>query len=215
MAFQKIKKSKYNLSEHEQKKCHTIIHTSSAAAATVGAGLAQLPLADNTVITPIQITMIISLGKVFDQTITKTIAKGLLGGFVANIVGRSVAQVTWGWIPGIGNASNAITAAAITESIGWLCVDHFYKLKYLPAPTTPVTESDTDTDVPEKMSRAEDEACTEMISLAKEFLNGNKTPKVHREEFNQLLDDMTEYLKNIDNTQDEIYQLQQELFKLL
>lgn len=215
MALQKIKKSKYDLSEHEQKKCHTIIHTSSAAAATVGAGLAQLPLADNTVITPIQITMIISLGKVFDQTITKTIAKGLLGGFVANIVGRSVAQVTWGWIPGIGNASNAITAAAITESIGWLCVDHFYKLKYLSAPTTPVTESHTDTDVPEKMSRAEGEACTEMISLAKEFLNGNKTPKVHREEFNQLMDDMTEYLKNIDNTQDEIYQLQQELFKLL
>lgn len=62
----------------------------------VGTGLAQIPLADNAVITPIQITMIISLGKVFNQEVTKSIAKGILGGFVANFVGRGVAQVSWG-----------------------------------------------------------------------------------------------------------------------
>lgn len=131
MRNKKITKSKYALSAAEQKACHVIIHTASVSAAGVGAGLAQIPLADNAIITPIQITMIVSLGKVFEQEIKKSIAKGLLGGFIGNFVGRGVAQAAWGWVPGIGNASNAITAAAITESIGWLCVDHFYKERYL------------------------------------------------------------------------------------
>lgn len=129
--IKKRTKSIYNLTSEEQKKCHKIIHSASIATAGVGAGLAQLPLADNTVITPIQITMIISLGQVFGQTITKSIARGLLGGFAANFVGRGVAQAVWGWLPGIGNATNAATAAAITETIGWLSVDHFYKSKYI------------------------------------------------------------------------------------
>ncbi len=129
--MKKITKSKYNLSSKEQKLCHGIIHSASGSAAAVGAGLAQLPLADNAVITPIQITMIISLGKVFDQNITKTIAQSLLGGFVANFVGRGVAQAAIGWVPAIGNVTNAVTAATITESIGWLSVDYFYKARYL------------------------------------------------------------------------------------
>lgn len=128
---EKRTQSIYKLTPEEEKKCHTIIHSASVAATTVGAGLAQLPLADNAVITPIQITMIISLGKVFGQTVTKSVARGLLGGFVANFVGRGVAQAVWGWIPGVGNVTNAATAAAITETIGWLSVDHFYKSKYI------------------------------------------------------------------------------------
>lgn len=129
--MKKKTKSKYNLSPKEQKLCHGIIHSASGSAAAVGAGLAQLPLADNAVITPIQITMIISLGKVFEQNISKTIAQSLLGGFVANFVGRGVAQAAIGWVPAIGNVTNAVTAATITESVGWLSVDYFYKARYL------------------------------------------------------------------------------------
>lgn len=129
--MKKITKSKFNLSPKEQKLCHGIIHSASGSAAAVGAGLAQISLADNAVITPIQITMIISLGKVFGQNISKTIAQSLLGGFVASFVGRGVAQVVIGWVPGIGNVTNAVTAATITESIGWLSVDYFSKAKYL------------------------------------------------------------------------------------
>lgn len=129
--MEKISKSKYNLTSKEQKLCHGIIHSASSSAAAVGAGLAQLPLADNAVITPIQITMIISLGKVFDQSISKTIARSLLSGLVASYVGRGVAQTAIGWVPAIGNVTNAVTAATITESIGWLSVDHFYKARYL------------------------------------------------------------------------------------
>lgn len=78
----------------QRSKCHAIIHTASASAAAVGAGLAQLPGSDNAAITPIQLAM-------------------------------TVSQVLVGWIPGLGNAINASTAAALTESVGWLLAKEF------------------------------------------------------------------------------------------
>lgn len=43
----------------------------------------------------------------------------------AATVGRAVSQVLVGWIPGLGNAINASTAAALTESVGWLLAKEF------------------------------------------------------------------------------------------
>lgn len=208
----KITKSKYKLSSKEQKACYGIIHTASGSAAAVGAGLAQLPLADNAVITPIQITMIISLGKVFGQKITKTVAKGLLGGFIGNFVGRGVAQAAWGWIPGIGNASNAATAAAITESIGWLCVDHFYKEKYLyNAPD----EKQDDSVQKEFELEKEEKIKKETIKLrAVEFINGEKNLKENKKEYFKLRDDLDKILQET-SEDDELYEILGELQKLI
>jgi len=214
MAIKKIKKSKYKLSPTEQKACHGIIHSASVSAAAVGAGLAQLPLADNAVITPIQITMIISLGKVFDQEITKAAAKGILAGLLASFVGRGVSQAVWGWIPGIGNASNAITAAAITESIGWLGVDHFYKEKYLrnaPAGETSMEKNEStmsETDIQESKRERE-----ELMKRAEEFINGEKTRTGDKKEYMNLLNDFERVLIELDKS-DELYKCHEELLKL-
>ena len=40
-------------------------------------------------------------------------------------VGRTVSQILIGWIPGIGNAINATTAAGLTEAIGWKIANEF------------------------------------------------------------------------------------------
>lgn len=198
MRNKKITKSKYNLSSTEQKACYTIIHTASLSAAGVGAGLAQIPLADNVVITPIQITMIVSLGKVFEQEITKAIAKGLLAGFVASYVGRGVAQAAWGWIPGIGNASNAITAAVITESIGWICVDHFYKERYLidkglNVVTDPIYTSKSDE--PEQKPSMDADSKDILIAKAMKFINGEKKRIENMEEYKSLLKEFDDALQ--------------------
>ena len=115
------------MTSDQKSKCNAIIHTASVAAAGAGAGLAQIPGSDNAVITPIQLTMTISLGKVFDIDLSESAAKAALGSVAASTIGRTVSQVLLGWIPGIGNAINATTAAGLTETMGWALADDFSK----------------------------------------------------------------------------------------
>ena len=107
-------------------KCHGIIHGASLAAGAAGAAGAQLPMADNAVITPIQIGMIIALAKVFDRNLTKEAAYAVLKGAGAAFIGRGISQVLVGWVPGFGNALNTATAASLTETVGWMSAAQFY-----------------------------------------------------------------------------------------
>lgn len=104
---------------------HTIIHSSAAAAGGVGAGLAQAPGADTALLVPIQTAMILSLADEFGASITKAVAADLVLTFGASMAGRAFSQWALGWVPGLGNAVNAATAATLTEAIGWAAVDWF------------------------------------------------------------------------------------------
>lgn len=115
------------MTEKQRKKCHAIIHTASLAAGGVATGLAQLPGSDNAIITPIQITMTISLGAVFGKSLSKSTAAATLATATASMAGRAISQFLVGWIPVIGNAINASTAAGITEVIGWAIANDFAK----------------------------------------------------------------------------------------
>lgn len=105
--------------------CNLAIHTASAACAAVGAGLAQIPCSDNLVITPIQLTMTISLAKAFGLSIDEATAKSALASATAATIGRAVSQIGIGWFPGYGNVVNAVTAASVTETIGWVIAADF------------------------------------------------------------------------------------------
>lgn len=107
------------MTAEQKEKCHAIIHGASVSSGAVGAGLAQLPLADHAVIMPIQIAMVVGLGKVFNQHITDSAARGFVLASIGYLVGRSTVQVLLGWIPVLGNTINAATAAGITEALGW------------------------------------------------------------------------------------------------
>ena len=115
------------MTEDQKTKCHAAIHAAAAAAAAVGAGLAQIPLADSAVILPIQVAMIVALGKTFGKDITDSTAKAAALSVVGGYFGRAVSQVLVGWIPGVGNAINATTAAGITEAMGWAVAKKFDK----------------------------------------------------------------------------------------
>ncbi len=116
---------KINLSKEETKRCHAIIHAASVAAGGVGTGLAQVPVADHALIIPIQTTMIISLGAVFDQKISESVAKAIISSAGAAFIGRGISQVLFGWVPIVGNTVNTATAAGLTEAIGWYAVKQF------------------------------------------------------------------------------------------
>ena len=113
------------MTDTQKAKCHAIIHRASASAAAVGAGLAQIPCSDNAVITPIQLTMTISLGRVFGLELTESAARAAVASVAAATVGRTVSQILIGWIPIAGNLVNAGTAATVTEAIGWLLAEEF------------------------------------------------------------------------------------------
>jgi len=107
------------------KGVHVMIHGASTAAAGVGAGMAQLPGSDAPVIMSIQTGMVLGIAQQYRVSLTKTAAADLVLTFAASMAGRGISQVILGWIPGIGNAINATTAAAITEAIGWAAYAYF------------------------------------------------------------------------------------------
>lgn len=113
------------LTEKQRRQCHTIIHTASASAGAVGAGLAQAPCSDNLIIAPIQITMTIALGRVFGIELTESAAKAAITSVAGTTIGRTISQVLLGWIPIAGNIINASTAATITEAMGWMLAEDF------------------------------------------------------------------------------------------
>lgn len=113
------------MTKEQKRKCKAIIHTASTAAAGIGAGLAQVPGSDNALITPIQLTMTISLGKVFGISLGEASAKAALGSIAASTVGRTASQILIGWVPVMGNLINATTAAGLTETLGWIIAKEF------------------------------------------------------------------------------------------
>jgi uncharacterized protein (DUF697 family) len=108
-------------------KVHGIIHMAAAAAAGVGAGLAQLPGSDSVPLVSIQAAMIVAIASQHGIAIEKALALDFIVGFAATTGGRFLSQLLLGWIPGFGNAINASTAAAITEAIGWAADRYFAK----------------------------------------------------------------------------------------
>lgn len=106
-------------------KIHGIIHSSVTAASAAGAGMAQIPGSDNTVITPIQIAMIQAIGTVHGVELSEKVALSALSAASAGVIGRTIFQFLIGWWPLWGNAINATTAFSFTESIGWAVNEYF------------------------------------------------------------------------------------------
>lgn len=122
-------KSKVHMPKELKKKCHEAIHT--ATVATAAAGAIPIPMSDAIPITATQIGMIIALGKVFDITLSQSAAKSLVGVGVTQQAGRAIAANLFKAIPGgqiIGSFIGATTAAALTEALGWIIADDFYRM---------------------------------------------------------------------------------------
>lgn len=97
------------------------IHTAAVAAGA--AGFIPVPVADAVPISAAQVVMVVSLGKIFDQTISDSAAKGLIGAAASTLVGRSLVKL----IPVVGWVASASVAAGVTEAIGWSIAVDFAK----------------------------------------------------------------------------------------
>lgn len=183
-------KKKHNLPADIEKKCHGIIHSAALAAGSVGAAGAIIPVADNALITPLQVGMIVALAKVFDRDINKEAALGVIKGAGAAIVGRAISQVLLGWIPVLGSVINSATATAITEALGWSSAESFYK-EWL-------NDGHSVNERPKSFSTIKDdeqskrEYLKKLCSLAEAFISGEKDAKgKDNDEFKELFDKMS------------------------
>lgn len=194
------------LTDSQKKKCNAIIHSASVAAGGVGTGLAQIPLSDNAIITPIQITMIVSLAAVFDIRLTEGAAKGILATFATSFVGRGISQILFGWIPGLGNAINTATAAGITEAVGWMAVSHFFSLQQNDKAKYKLDG------MKEGYAQASEEYEVKLRKQAKEFINQQKSFAKEKDAYEQLISEYETYisqleekLKKLENQNDTAY----------
>ena len=115
------------MTEIQQKRSRVIIHGAAVLAGGVGFAGAQLPTADNLILVPILICMIMALGVVFEKRLNESAAKSALATATATLVGRGISEWLVGWIPLWGNIVNATTAASVTEGIGWVIANDFAK----------------------------------------------------------------------------------------
>lgn len=125
-----MSKSKVRMPKELEKKCHVAIH--SATAASAAAGAIPIPMSDAILITAAQIGMVIALGKAFDITLSESAAKSIIGVGLTQQAGRAVVSNVLKMIPGagtvVGGAIGASTAAALTEALGWVIADDFYRI---------------------------------------------------------------------------------------
>lgn len=187
------KVKKIDLPEDMMKKCHGIIHTASVACGGVGAGFAQIPGSDNAVIVPVQIGMVIGLGTVFNLNITESVAKSIIASASATIVGRTLSQLLVGWIPGLGNAINTATAAGVTEVIGWIAVNNFYE-RWIEDKNKGRLDGMKD-----GFTEASDEYEKKLRKQAECFLNQMKDVQREREEYDKLLSEYENYIKELES----------------
>lgn len=135
-------KSKTKMPAGIKKKCSTVIHTAAVAAGTSAA--IPIPVADRIPITAAQVGMVIALGKVFDITISESVAKAVIGCGLAQQVGQAIVDGILKSIPGvnvlIAPTVCTITAAGFTEALGWVIADDFYRMSKGEQPDTILDE---------------------------------------------------------------------------
>lgn len=119
------KKTKANriMNREQFKKCCLAIDTASVASA---AAHAPTPVLADPMPMPIavaQVTMITTLGKIFDKKITESAAKGIISAAAATFDDRTMVEL----IPIVGWPASAVAAAEVTEAIGWIAAVDFAK----------------------------------------------------------------------------------------
>ena len=122
-------KSKVHMPKEMQKKCHIAIHSATTAAAAAGA--IPIPMSDAIPITAAQAAMIISLGKIFGISLSQSSAKTIASVVVTQHAGRAIFTNILKCTPGgnlVGAVVGATTAAALTEALGWIVADDFYRM---------------------------------------------------------------------------------------
>ena len=112
-----------NMTKRQAFLCHWIIHPTALGCAAVA--FFPIPVADVIPITSAQINMVLRLGEVFNNKLTKSDAQILLKTVAAPLAGRALAKAGLIFVPGVGWTLNSAIAGIITEILGWTIANDF------------------------------------------------------------------------------------------
>lgn len=110
-----------NLSKEE--KANKIINHYAISCGV--AALEPIPIVDSFIIAPIQIAMIIHLGKIYGVSITKSVAGGLLQSLGLSLIGNYVFLNVVSFFPGIKQAVGPAIAYSLTYTSGLIVKELF------------------------------------------------------------------------------------------
>ncbi len=186
------------MTKKQLKQCNIAIH--SAAVASGAAGVIPIPVMDAVPISAVQLSMVLALGKIFDQKITESAAKGLIGAAASTLVGRALVK----FIPIVGWGVSAAVAAGVTEAIGWTIAVDFAKgakipnTKQEPQNNMNYTENSSK-EAPQKSEQEDFEKTkAELMQRAQPFLYGTKTAAENRDECDKLIKDIEDIFDRLE-----------------
>lgn len=162
-------------------KCSVVIHSASIACGAAGA--LPIPAVDAVPISAGQISMVLALGGIFHQKITRSAAKAVITSAAATLLGRTAVKL----IPGVGWVVSGAVAAALTEAIGWIVAKEYAQKK--------PTDSPTDATVDEDEQQIDPPISEESLQdWAQEFLKDEKNIVDDREDYDALMEAIKELM---------------------
>lgn len=106
-------------SDYEKKLTGFIIHGFAVAHATAAALLSQTIVADEMVLVTLTTSMIRCIARINNRSWGIADAISVVGVLSGWYLGTRGTLLLVKWVPGIGNAANAITTFGVTELLGW------------------------------------------------------------------------------------------------
>lgn len=108
-----------------REQARKIIRNAAIASSTAAGAMAQVPGADLALSAPIVVNMVIELGKLFEQSVSKAVATTSVSYLVYAIPKYYAAKYAVGFFPIVGNIISAAVTYPLIELSGWTVYEIF------------------------------------------------------------------------------------------
>lgn len=185
----KQSEAKQIMTPSQLSRCHAIIHT--AAGASAAGGVIPIPVADALPISAAQVTMVILLGKVFDQEISGSAAKAAISAAAATFAGRTLVKL----IPIVGWGISAAVAASVTEAIGWTVAVDFAKVANAKEIEQRKCKEEGESEaVPQNEAQSQNDNISQLLQRADALLDKQEHDDEFRKAYNEVIAEIEMYM---------------------
>ena len=101
-----------------QSQVKSVVLQTTLASAALGVVLSPIPLADELLLVPIYGVMTARIARAHGLGLTEVPWKPIFTAVTAGLVSRAAANAVFAFIPGVAAVANALSAAALTRTLG-------------------------------------------------------------------------------------------------